>query len=193
MRIQERIGIIATIIIVLTVLIFAISHEYFSNYLSDNLSNDNSDKFSLSSIVLGILTEMPIAGVVAYVVWYWTTSTERENRKYVRNNIATNYEQCWAISGALLNSLDHRNNINNLLDRILGIYKESICLMELHSHLLSADEIELYREEQDVINTIFICPLRQNSHNVSLLNGFSEFLRTQMVVYIRNYKVKEFY
>ena len=202
---REKIGIISTIVIVSIFVIFAISQESIligpPNTVSDDLvdivpddvcisqcSENNSNNFSVGIVLL----EIPLAFGIAAFVWYLTTKMERKNRKYIRNIIGRNYLGCLVIVNALLNDPSKRNSKNKLLDSILTHYAENIRIMNIHSHLLNANEM-VDIEQQEVVVKRFISSLRQDPNNIILLKDFANFIKNVMSEYITNYKIKTFY
>lgn len=182
----ETIGIISAIVIVICVVIFSLIQYYILEF-DTNITPKES-----YLLVLGIILEIPIAIILAYLVWFLTTRTQRNNKNYVRRKIVNNYLKCYAIAGALYHVPANRRNIVGLANDILRHSDENVSIMKLHSNLLDPIEIQICEDENKIIRSMFNSDKLQNPTDAQL-NNMTIFFRNLLSDYITSHKLKNFY
>jgi|APSaa5957512535_1039671.scaffolds.fasta_scaffold09105_3 hypothetical protein len=197
MEIQYKISIVTAIIVVLIMVDYTVGHEYYSNGSLD----DTLDKMCVQQCTvittssfspINLLFEIPIVTIIAIFVWYFTTKSERKNRKYTRRRIVNRYLSCLAVSGALLTVPENRTNIQNLLNFVSQNYQNIIERSNRHATLLDGNEIDNFVAEKSHLLNTFTSKLIVNPNDELLLREFYDYLRQILSDYIKNYKLNEF-
>lgn len=170
------VGVLSGFGVAILVIIFAYQEHLFVNPANN-----------LAWII--VLLEIPIAFGVTSVFWYMITAQDRRNRNYVRNKIMRNYSRCLAIAKALKDDPTERANMDRHRDSMVLIYEGNIRLMETHSHLLGAEEIEICRREHLAITAILLEPLSRDPNDDIMLARLVAFLDSVMNQYGMRYGI----
>jgi len=174
MAIQERIGMISTLVVVVGALIFS-----YTNYLNEN------------QLLVQILANVAIALGIAFSIWFITTRKERKNKKYVRNHIVISYLQIISICEGLINVSDRITRIDEFLADIKSAYARIFRYVDTHSHLLDAEEIENIFDEENLIE-FFVVQIRADPNNEKNIREFYTAILTLMRRYIKIHKLTDF-
>lgn len=139
-------------------------------------------------LILSIVGSFPVAWLVVYL----TTRADREGRKFVRGKIADGYVDCQTISKTLMEPEGGKNSAV-LLSRIVDIMCKSMHMIDVHSSLLNANEVEKYRKQKEYVVVRFIPLLSNSPENRYLLNEFMLFWRTILTEYVKTHEIESHY